>query len=474
MSNPCACVLVLDRDAVVADAIGAFVRELGHEAILPSGVEDAIDRLLVTPHGDEREIDLVISDADSARDPGGLMKTMREKRPDVPFILITGYGSIPAAVDAIRAGACDFLTKPIVDEELRLAIERGLRERSLRDENRRLRRRAGATIEGVIGADPRMRRIFDLVESVAPSRTTVLMTGESGTGKSLIARAIHDRSPRAAGPFVEIACGSIPETLLESELFGHVRGAFTGAHADKRGRFEAAHGGTIFLDEINSASAGMQLKLLRVLQEKRFEPVGSTETREVDARVVLASNEPLERLVHDGLFRQDLYFRINVVAIELPPLRDRAGDIDRLADAFLEEIAGEQGRAVTGFTSEALASLRRYPYPGNVRELRNIVERAIVLSRTPTVGVEALPPHVIENQPPRIRSTTDTGEAFEVVSGPLADAMRAHERRIIIGALEACAWNRTEAAERLDINRATLYKKMRSLGIDEDDHRRAG
>jgi len=474
VSNPGACVLVLDRDAVVADAIGAFVRELGHEAILPSGVPDAIDRLLASPRDDEREIDLVISDADSARDPGGLMKTMREKRPDVPFILITGYGSIPAAVDAIRAGACDFLTKPIVDEELRLAIERGLRERSLRDENRRLRRRAGATIEGVIGADPRMRRIFDLVESVAPSRTTVLMTGESGTGKSLIARAIHDRSPRASAPFVEIACGSIPETLLESELFGHVRGAFTGAHADKRGRFEAAHGGTIFLDEINSASAGMQLKLLRVLQEKRFEPVGSTETREVDTRVVLASNEPLERLVHDGLFRQDLYFRINVVAIELPPLRDRAGDIDRLADAFLEEIAREQGRAVTGFTSEALASLRRYPYPGNVRELRNIVERAIVLSRTPTVGVEALPAHVIENQPPRIRSTTEGGEDFEAVSGPLADAMRAHERRIIIGALEACGWNRTEAAERLDINRATLYKKMRSLGIDEDDHRRAG
>ena len=325
-----------------------------------------------------------------------------------------------------------------------------------------------------------MLKIFELVEAVAPSRTTVLMTGESGTGKSLIAHAIHHRSPRASKPFVEISCGSIPETLLESELFGHVKGAFTGAHVDKAGRFLAANGGTIFLDEINSASPAMQLKLLRVLQERRFEPVGATQTVEVDVRVILASNQPLERLVAEGHFRQDLYYRINVVKIELPPLRDRVSDIPMLAERFLEKHAHDLGKQIAGFTSEAMDALRRYAYPGNVRELQNIVERAAVLTRRQTVGLEDLPPQVIDPgaaaDPLALRlSPVSAQEASESnwVPMPLEEALKEPEKRILLRALDANAWNRQRTADQLQINRTTLYKKLKAYGLDEGPGRLA-
>ncbi len=320
-----------------------------------------------------------------------------------------------------------------------------------------------------------MQRIFEVVRAVAASRTTVLMTGESGVGKSLIAGAIHRASPRRDKPYVELSCGSIPETLLESELFGHVKGAFTGAHADKAGRFLAADGGTLFLDEINSASPGMQLKLLRVLQERRFEPVGSNQTVEVDVRVVLASNQALEDLVARGLFRQDLYYRINVVKVEVPPLRERAGDVPILAERFLQEQGRELGRAFAGFSPEAMDALRRYAFPGNVRELSNIVERAAVLSRGQTIGLEDLPPQVIEPEPAPAGSLAQaTPDDAPWVPMTLADAMVEPERRVILKALGANGWNRTATAEQLGINRTTLYKKMRALGIDPEGLARAG
>jgi DNA-binding NtrC family response regulator len=279
---------------------------------------------------------------------------------------------------------------------------------------------------------------------------------------------------------VELACGSIPETLLESELFGHMKGAFTGAHADKQGKFLAAHGGTLFLDEINSASPGMQLKLLRVLQERRFEPVGSNETIEVDVRVVLASNQPLEELVAKGSFRQDLYFRINVVRIDLPPLRDRACDIPQLAKHFLEKHAKELGKQLVGFSDEALAALERYTFPGNVRELENIVERASVLSTRPTIGVEDLPSHVLDESGSLLARHACSADGFNGVESvdapdtpwtptPLAVALEEPERRIIRKALGANEWNRQKTAEDLGINRTTLYKKMRALGLDRPE-----
>src|SRR5205085_5482165 len=304
-----------------------------------------------------------------------LLPYCREHRPDTTVILITGYGTVETAVEAIRAGAFDFLTKPLIDEELELAIQRALNQREVIEENKthkaQLDLRFG--IETLVGGDARMIKVYDLVESVADTRTTILVTGESGTGKSLLARAIHRQSARRDKPFVEVACGALPETLLESELFGHVAGSFTGATGDKIGKFKLADGGTIFLDEIGTASPGMQVKLLRVLQELEFEPVGGTKTIHTDCRVILATNEDLAKAVAEGRFRQDLYYRVNVINIELPPLRERLSDIPLLAKHFLEEVCKESGRHVHGFSDPALTALQRYRWPGNVRELENVI-----------------------------------------------------------------------------------------------------
>ncbi|MEO0632266.1 MAG: sigma-54 dependent transcriptional regulator, partial [Planctomycetota bacterium] len=356
------------------------------------------------------------------------------------MVMLTGYGSIESAVEALRLGAADYLTKPVVETELRLAIERAVAQHELLRENASLRQQLDGKygLDAIVGRDGRMQRVYELIEAVAPSKTTVLMSGESGTGKSLVARAIHQRSDRAGGPFVELACGSIPETLLESELFGHTKGSFTGAHTDKIGKFEAADGGTLFLDEINSASPGMQLKLLRALQERRFEPVGSNDTREVDVRVVLASNEPLDRLVAEGRFRQDLYYRINVVAIELPPLRERLSDVPLLAEHFLQQFGRELGKELIGFSANAMAALRGYSFPGNVRELQNLVERAAVLSRDATIGVDVLPKQVVDADQSIMLAGLADDEPWEPMS--LVEALREPERRILLRALEANDW----------------------------------
>ncbi|MEL6797411.1 MAG: sigma-54 dependent transcriptional regulator, partial [Planctomycetota bacterium] len=387
-------ILLIDDDPIVVDAVGALLEAQGFVVTTALGGIEGWARL----ESESDMFDAVVSDVVMPGLDGiELLRRVREAKLSVAVVMLTGYGSIESAVDALRLGAADYLTKPVVEAELRLAIERAIAQHALLRENASLRQQLDGRygLDAIVGRDGRMQRVYELVEAVAPSKTTVLMSGESGTGKSLVARAIHQRSDRAGGPFVELACGSIPETLLESELFGHVKGSFTGAHSDKVGKFEAAHNGTLFLDEINSASAGMQLKLLRALQERRFEPVGSNETREVDVRVVLASNEPLEQLVAEKRFRQDLYYRINVVMIELPPLRDRLSDVPLLAEHFLQQFGDELGKELIGFTPEASAALRGYGYPGNVRELQNIVERAAVLSRDATIGVDALPAHVV-------------------------------------------------------------------------------
>jgi len=332
------------------------------------------------------------------------LRRLRHRHPDTAIIVVTAYGTIESAVAAIKHGAADYLLHPVVDDELVVAVEKAARQARLTARCGRLERELDSRLglEGMVGQDERMRIIADMVRSVAPTRTTVLMNGESGTGKTLLARAVHLRSRVADGPFVEIACGSIPETLLESELFGHVRGAFTGAVTDKIGRLLAADGGTLFLDEINSASPALQTKLLRVLQERRFEPVGSNETVEVDVRFVLATNEPLELLVAAGRFRPDLYYRINVVALDLPPLRDRPDDIVLLAEHFLTRCAEAADRPVAGFDAEALDALRRYAWPGNIRELENAIERAVVLCRRGRIGLDDLPDPVTSNRPPAL------------------------------------------------------------------------
>ncbi|TVQ63512.1 MAG: sigma-54-dependent Fis family transcriptional regulator [Phycisphaerales bacterium] len=482
-------VLVVDDDPIVADSLAQFLEREGLSAATCASAEEALDALREGAESGagkgSRAFNVVISDVSMPGMDGlALLRAIGEKHPEVAVVMLTGYGAIESAVEAVRMGASDYLTKPVVDAELRIALERALRNQALMAENHTLRRQLDTRygLDNIVGSDHRMLKIYELIEAVAPSKTTVLMNGESGTGKSLIARAIHHRSSRADKPFVELACGSIPETLLESELFGHVKGAFTGAHADKQGRFLAADGGTIFLDEINSASPAMQLKLLRVLQERKFEPVGSNETIEVDVRVVLASNHPLEDLVSKGAFRQDLYYRINVVRIDLPPLRERTSDIPHLAEHFLRIQSAELGKQLVGFTPEAMEALRRYAFPGNVRELENIVERAAVLSTKPTITVDDLAQQVLDNStggmlPAHARVGGGSGGGGNSGGAdapdtpwepmPLEEALRDPEKRILLKALRANDWNRQSTADQLRINRTTLYKKMKSLGLDK-------
>ena len=469
---------MVDDDPLIVNSLSEFLRLEGYLVDTAAHGSQAVEMLAATRYN------LVLTDVNMPRTNGlELLRTIKNQYPDVVVLVITGYGTIENAVEAVKMGAFEYLTKPIIDDEIRMTIEKALKQQTLLSENYLLRQQLGLRfgLDNIVGHDYKMLKIFDLVEAVADSRTTVLMTGESGTGKSLIARAIHHRSPRGMGagkPFIEVSCGSIPETLLESELFGHVKGSFTGATYDKQGRFLAADGGTIFLDEINSASPAFQVKLLRVLQERKFEPVGSNQTVSVDVRVILASNQDLVQLVAEQKFRQDLYYRINVVNIILPPLRQRLADIPLLADAFLKKLTQEMGRKIMGFTPEALDLMCRYTWPGNVRELENAVERAVVLTRRPLITAEDLPQTILDatlNRDGAGSAERGSGTAggnsssnpFEPWSPmPLEKAMEMPEKQILLAALRANNWNRQVTAEQLNINRTTLYKKMKRLGLD--------
>jgi DNA-binding NtrC family response regulator len=448
--------LLVDDDRHVLDSMAEWLRGQGYELETASGYADALERLRQSSY------DLVLADV-RLRDGDGfdLLEQCRRNWPAAQVILLTGYGTPDGAIEAIRAGAFDYVTKPLIDNELLMTIERAISQRHVRQENDNLRaqldRRYG--MDNIVGRDPRMLKVFEMIGSVADTRATVLVTGESGTGKSMIARAIHRRSGRAKGPFVEVACGALPETLLESELFGHVAGAFTGAAGEKMGKFLQADGGTIFLDEIGTASPAMQVKLLRVLQELKFEQVGGTKTFSVDVRVILATNEDLARAVADGRFRQDLYYRINVINVELPPLRSRVSYISTLAHSFLQQVREDSRREVTGFADDAMLTMERYHWPGNVRELQNVVERAVLLGKGPIITVADLPTEV----------RGSNGVVFTSAAGQksLKEALEGPERQIIREVLESNGWNRNATADQLGINRTTLYKKMKRLGLED-------
>jgi DNA-binding NtrC family response regulator len=475
MSEDKARLLIVDDDPIVADSLAQFLDAEGYSVCTTYDGREALQAIECAkdPTNDQAaaRFNVVLTDASMPNLDGlRLLREIRAHHPELVVIMLTAYGTVEAAVEAVKEGAFDYLTKPVVDQELLIAVQKAARQQALVAENHSLRCQLDSRfgMENIVGADPRMLRVYELVGAVATSKTTVLMTGESGTGKSLVAHAIHQQSPRRGKPFVEVSCGSIPETLLESELFGHVKGAFTGAHVDKKGRFLAADGGTIFLDEINSASPGMQLKLLRVLQERRFEPVGSTETIEVDARVILASNQPLQELVDRGEFRQDLFYRINVVMIELPPLRERLTDIAMLAEYFLRQHGQEVGKQVVGFEEGVLAALQRYAYPGNVRELANIIERAVVLTRGQMICLDDLPAELTSagDRGPEEGPELSLTSVSEWSPMPLKEALEEPEKQIILAALRANEWNRQATSDVLKINRTTLYKKMKQYGLD--------
>lgn len=457
-----ATLLIVDDDRQVLASMADWLRQQGYDVDIATNLSDA-RAILERRRFQILLLDMRLGDADGL----AFLPECRQQWPDMAVILITGYGTAEIALEAMRAGALEVLTKPIIDEELEFALERALHQQKVIQENEHLKKQLNErySLENIIGRDPRMQRVYDMIEAVADTRSTVLITGESGTGKSLIARAIHRLSSRRNKPFVEVACGALPETLLESELFGHVAGAFTGATSDKIGKFMQADGGTIFLDEIGTASPALQVKLLRVLQDFEFEPVGSTKTYTVDVRVILATNEDLAQAVAEGRFRRDLYYRINVINIELPPLRERVSDIPLLAAHFLKQFCQETGRRIEGFTPEAMRALQIYSWPGNVRELQNVIERAVLLGKGPLIDVADLPPNVVASVPP----------ALSVPSGkPLKQALSLPERQIILEALEAHKWNRQAAAKALGINRTTLYKKMKRLGLmDAGPPRRA-
>lgn len=453
-------VLLVDDDRLVLQSLEKFLASDGHEVVPVASAGEAITELK------RSAFDVMITDV-ILRDGNGvdLLRTVRDRWPDLLVVAMSGYGTIESAVEAMKVGAFEFLSKPVRPDEIRQVARRAIEQQTLLRANRSLRRalEAPASLDAIVGRTHQMQRVFELIATVADSRTTVLIHGETGTGKSVIARAIHQQSQRRRGPFVEISCGAIPETLLASELFGHVKGAFTGALADKDGKFRAAEGGTIFLDEIACASPGLQVKLLRVLQERQFEPLGSNKTLTADVRVILATNVDLQHEVEAGRFRPDLYYRINVVNIDLPPLRERLTDIPLLAEHFLRKCAHQCGKRHLSFTEAALQCMQRYRWPGNVRELENCVERAVVLCRGPQIDVTDLPPAVVR-----------AAEADSALFSPrygrpltLKEALEEPERRIIHAALEANDWNRQKTAATLAVNRTTLYKKMKRYGLLE-------
>ncbi len=461
-------VLIVDDDRIIVDSLSELLDIEGYDVVGANSVGAAVEAL-------ERDrIAIVITDVNMPEADGfELLNIIRDRYPAVVPIVITGYGTIESAVEAIKMGAYDYLTKPIIDDELRLVIQRALQQQNLIRENHSLKQQLDLRygLDNVVGHDYRMLKIFDLVETVSDTKTTVLITGESGTGKTLIAHAVHHRSDRCKGPFVEVSCGAIPEGLLESELFGHAKGSFTGATGDKDGKFKAAEGGTIFLDEINSASPAFQVKLLRVLQDKSFEPVGSNTTLKADVRVILASNVDLAEEVSAGRFRQDLYYRVNVVTIAMPSLVERLGDIPMLARHFLEKHREEIGRDIQDFTPETINAMQRYSWPGNVRELENAVERAVVLCRERFITPAQLPTHVLEDTPRAIAPSSSEQSNVIVIPSqvvPLRQALEDPEKRIIEAALRANNWNRQSTADALDINRTTLYKKMKHYGLDAE------
>lgn len=409
----------------------------------------------------DRSFDLVLMDVRMVKVSGiEALARIKALNPAIPVIIMTAYSSIESAVEALKKGAYDYLTKPLDFDKLRLTIERAVEHLRLKEENRLLKESLGEHFDrrNIIGQSPSMVRLLETVAQVAPSEATVLITGESGTGKGLIAGSIHFNSPRKDGPFIKTNCAAITETLLESELFGHEKGAFTGAERRKEGRFVQADGGSLFLDEVSEMSPSMQVKLLQVLQEREIVRVGGETIVPVDVRLIAATNKDLEELIRDGRFREDLYYRLNVVRLEIPPLRERREDIPLLAQHFLEMFTTKNQKPIKGLTPRALDQLIRYDWPGNVRELMNAMERGVVLARSEYLDEEVLPFAAASQAPSGEISTTSA-------KPPAETTLEQVEKATILQTLEAAGGNKSEAARRLGITRKTLHTKLKQYGV---------
>ena len=444
-------ILVVDDEKNTREGLKWSLEDAGYGVDVAASAEQALELFHQTP------TDLVITDLKMPGMDGlDLLRRLRSEDPTLAVIVLTAHGTIETAVEAMQEGATYYLTKPVDLKELRVKCEQALGGRRLALENEQLRsqveKRYG--FGNIIGQSPPMERVFETIRLVAPTRATVLIQGESGTGKELVAHAIHLSSPRAHKPFIAVNCAALTETLLESELFGHEKGAFTGAMRTKPGRFELADGGTILLDEISQTNAEFQVKLLRVLQEQKFERVGGIEPIQVDVRVLASTNQDLKTLVDEGKFREDLYYRLNVVQINLPPLRDRRDDIPLMIDAFMKEIGDANGRPGLTLSPKAIPILRDYQWPGNVRQLRNVIEGMIVMSASKEIQLRNLPDEIRREPPPQGALTLPVGSTF-------ADA----ERALIRATLADQGDNRAATAKILGIGRKTLYRKMEEYGI---------
>jgi two-component system response regulator PilR (NtrC family) len=453
-------ILVVDDERSMQEFLEILLRREGYEVTTTGDVEAALVAL------EADDFDLVISDLQMPGKTGlDLLHALRDVSPDTIAIMITAFATTETAIRAMKEGAYDYLTKPFQVDEIKLVIEKALEKKLLSRENRRLRSelRKESRRRQMIGHSSAMQRVFELVEQVAATKANVLVCGESGTGKELVARAIHDASDRAAAPFVALNCGAIPENLLESELFGHVKGAFTGAVQNKEGLFEAADGGTLLLDEVGELPGPLQVKLLRAIQEKTIRRVGGTSDRRVDVRIVAATNRRLEDEVASGRFREDLYYRLNVIQIPLPPLRERLEDVPLLVRHFLEKYGRELDKPVTDASDAALQRLLEYSYPGNVRELENVIERAVALSRGPTIELDALPPTVLR---PGVEPAP-RGQALPADGADLESLVNEYERGLLVAALERAGGVKKRAARLLGVSFRSFRYRLQKLGLDD-------
>jgi len=448
-------VLVADDEAIVRESLRDWLGDVGHQVLTAENGPQALEvirkekpAVLIT--------DLVMPGMDGIE----LMKKARELLPGIEVIIITAYGSIPTAINAIREGAYDYIEKPFCPERAEILIEKLMEHRRLREENIALQQKLEERyrFENIIAKSPRMQQVIEVIKVVAKSNATVLITGDTGTGKELVARAVHSQSYRRDRPFVAVSCAALPESLLESELFGHEKGSFTGAYAQKKGKFEAADGGTLFLDEIGEMSANIQVHLLRVLEEKEFNRVGGNEPIKVDVRVISATNRDMKEAIARGKFREDLYYRLNVVNIELPPLRERTEDIPLLAEHFLKGFALENQKEIAGFSPEATDFLLKHDWPGNVRELENAIERAVILAHNPVI------------------EAADLSQQELVPAGSTSPAknLKQVEKKHIQNVLAETGGNYTEAAKILGVSRMTLYNKTKAyrLNVKKIDNKR--